>query len=247
MSTSIINGNGSFYVGPNRVQDGLVVHLDVRNPKSYNGSGSTVFDISKEGAVCNLGMTGGFEITPEGIYFDGINANGFIPQPSITFKSGEIIQQWTVGFFIKPEGPNSGWVVTPSSSGADHTIRVASGSGGITVFGVTQSTDVNNRSLNSTTGSVPQDGRWTYVVCTLNDITMRIYINGVINATRVNDTPIANWSNSWRIGARAIFTGFFYRGLLDNFHVYNRTLSDTEIKQNFDAFKGRYSNAIKKD
>jgi hypothetical protein len=49
------------------------------------------------------------------------------------------------------------------------------------------------------------------------------------------------------MGRRAVFARAFYKGLLDNVHIYNRTLSETEIKRNFNAFKGRYSNLRRKE
>lgn len=246
MTVAIRKSAMNFFVGPNMVREGLVVHLDPRNPKSYPGSGATVFDISRQGAVCNATFSGGYTITPEGMLFDGINALATFPQPSLTYKSTGIIQQWSVGFFIKPNN-QSGWLFSPNSAGSDHYINYSVNSGGRMSFQVTEANDVNNRSFSSTAASVPVLDRWTYVVCTLNDITMRIYINGVLNATRINDVPVANWAGTWVMGRRAAISSAFYRGLLDNVHIYNRTLSEAEIKRNFNAFKGRYPNLRKRD
>jgi hypothetical protein len=247
MTVAIRKSAMNFFVGPNMVREGLVVHLDPRNPKSYPGSGATVFDISREGAVCNAVFSGTYSISNEGIYFDGISGNCFFPQPSVTYTATGILQEWTAGFFIKSDN-DAGWLLTPSSAGADQTISLETAGGGRIRFQVAQGTDVNNRILTSVNGSVPVTlDKWTYVVCTLKGLEMKVYINGLLNVTRTNDTPIANWAGSWRIAARAIFTGQFFRGTMDNIHVYKRELLPEEIKRNFNAFKGRYPNLCKRD
>lgn len=240
MTVAIRKSALNFFVGPNMVREGLVVQLDPRNSKSYPGSGTTVFDISREGAVCDAVFSGTHTISEDGIYLDGISGNGSFSQPSVTYASGEVLQEWSIGLFVKPD-EDGGWIISPSSAGADHALR-NDFRNSLWTFAVTQSTDVNNRTLNSTVGSVPRNNQWTYVMCTLKGLNMNIYINGEFNVNRINDTPIGNWTGSWRIGARAIFTGFFFRGLLDNIHVYNREISPEEIKRNFNAFKGRYDN-----
>jgi hypothetical protein len=218
----------------------MVVHLDTANEKSYSGTGSIVQDISIEGLKRNATFVGGHTISSEGMYVNGVDGYGEILQPSVTFSSGEILQEWSIGLFVKPDS-DSGWIISPASAGADHNLRNDLGNNSF-VFQVTESSDVNNRNLSSTNGSVPGNNLWTYVLCTLKGIEMKIYINGQLNVTRTNDVSIANWSGSWRIGARSIFTGSFFRGLLQNIHIYNRELSENEVMQNFQAFKGRYDN-----
>lgn len=247
MSVHLMNYHGNLIIGPRMVRNGLVVHLDPRNPKSYPGTGDIVTDISPEGIQRNAQFYNGYNISSEGIYFDGINGRGIFGQPSITYNDGAgQVQQFSIGFFIKPD-LDSGWLVSPSSFGADHFIRNSTGSGGVGLIQVTQSTDVGNRSYSSTAGSVPANNLWTYILFTLNDVEIEIYINGKLNASITNPLPVANWTGSWAMANRAFGLGQYFRGWMDNFHVFNRAINPTEVKQIFDSFKGRYSNLITKN
>jgi hypothetical protein len=228
------------YIGPKFTLKGLVVHLDTANPKSYSGTGSVVTDISSDGLQRNATFTGEHIINEEGIYFDGLTGRGTFGQPSVTYRSGEILQQWSIGVFIKTDN-DSGWIISPASFGGDHAMIYSIANDGRVTFFVTQTTDVGNRMYASTNGSVPPDNKWTYVLFTLNDINLKIYINGVLNREIINDLPVANWTGTWHIANRAFNLGQYFRGTLQNIHVYNRELTPKEVLQNFYAFKGRFN------
>ena len=81
---------------------------------------------------------------------------------------------------------------------------------------------------------------WQNIVCTYNYTTdtSSIYVNGVSKATGANGpctetgtmtTKIANW-----------FAQEHYVGRVSLCSLYNRSLSQTEITQNFNAVKGRF-------
>jgi hypothetical protein len=231
----------AFFVGPRFIREGLVVHLDTANPKSYSGSGSVVSDISVEGLKRDATFTGTHTITQEGIYFDGLTGRGTFGQPSVTYASAGILQEWTIGLFIKTDN-DSGWLISPASIGADHAMIYSIGNNGVITFFVSQTTDTGNRMYSSTAGTVPPNNKWTYVVFTLKGIELKIYINGVLNRSITNDLPIANWTGTWHIANRAFNFGQYFRGTLQNIHVYNRELTPEQILQNFTSLKGRYPN-----
>jgi len=247
MSVGVTNFGGTLYVGANMVKSGLVVHLDPRNPKSYGGSGAVITDISPEGVQRDATFSGTYTISSDGIYTDGISGIGSFGQPSITYNNGAgIVQQFSIGYFIKPDN-DSGFILSPASFGADHFTNYSISNSGRAGIQTTQSTDVGNRQRYSTNGSVPPLGEWRYFLCTVNDLEVKIYINGILNFSITNDVGIANWTGTWSIANRAFGLGQYYRGYLDNIHIYNREISAIEVKQNFDSFKGRYSNLITVD
>lgn len=229
----------SYFIGPRVVRNGLVVHLDTANPKSYPGTGNIVFDISPEGLQRNATFTGEHLIDKEGIYFDGITGRGTIAQPSVTFRTEDVLQEWSICFFIKTDN-DAGWLISPQSSGADHAIIYSTANSGRITFFVTERTDVGNRNIPTSAGSVPPNNVWTYCVCTLKGIEMNAYINGQLDFKRINDLPITNWAGTWHIANRAFNLGQYFRGTLQNIHIYNRELTAEEVLQNFNAFKGRF-------
>jgi hypothetical protein len=234
----------SFFVGPRVVLDGLILQLDPANIKSYPGSGTTIFDTSIEGAVTNATTVNSPTFNPDSIQLDENLDQRFITnQPSVTFNPN----QWTIELVLKPLGV-SGYLVSPASSGFDHFLIYSGGSQNIN-FQTTQSTDTNNRSMNTPTGSVPYN-KWTHVVATLNNFDKKMYLNGSLSVSdNVSDDTsfVANWSGQWWFGNRAVIGGNPWSGHYGIVRVYNRELSPEEINQNFDAIKGRYPDLIYND
>ncbi len=76
---------------------------------------------------------------------------------------------------------------------------------------------------------------WQHIVVTFKDGVIKVYYNGVLNATKtitrkfipVNNLPV-------RIGATQPLSGFEYssfKGKIDDIRIYNRALSEAEIQQ----------------
>ena len=64
----------AFFHSPNIVTNGLVLALDAANPKSYPGSGTTIYDLSGNGNHGTLNNGVGFSTNYKGILtFDGVD------------------------------------------------------------------------------------------------------------------------------------------------------------------------------
>jgi len=72
--------------------------------------------------------------------------------------------------------------------------------------------------------------------------TMRIYTNGVQTASGAFSGAQGNYgtSYSFTVGDGYQSSWYQYAGRVSSVNVYNRTLSATEISQNFNALRGRY-------
>jgi hypothetical protein len=232
-----------FYRGPNNIRNGLVVQLDPINPKSYPSTGSIIYDISIEGGVRNATMVNNPTFTGNSISLNESSNQYFsIPQPSVTYNPNN----WSIELVIKPSA--SGYLVSPASAGADHSIFNSATSQNIN-FQTTQSTDVNNRGMSSPNGSVPT-GKWSHIIATLNNFQKRLYINGRLSVEdNVSDdtVSVANWSGSWLFGQRAIFGGNAWGGEYGLVRIYNREFTLDEVIRNFYSIKGRYENLIDMD
>jgi len=230
-----------FFRGPNGVRDGLVVQLDPINTRSYPGTGNTVFDISVEGVKANAVMYAGAIIGTESIVLDESLFQYFIiPQPSVTYSPN----YWTVELTIKPTSW-TGYLVSPQSSGFDHFL-IYNGSTQNVTFQTTQSTDVNNRGVSTPSNTVPFN-IWTHITFSLDNMFKRVYINGELSVTQdltVNTSFAANWTGAWWFGDRAQIGGNAWSGEMSNIRIYNRVLTDDEVKQNYNAVRGRFDNLI---
>lgn len=202
------------------VQDGLVLNLDAGVNASYPGTGTTWSDLSiseNNGTLVN-GPTfnannGGFLI------FDGSNDYSNLNLSSIS-SSYLTIEMWCK---------------RDDASGGEYHWDARNGGG--TWF----LSEYNGYDWNW--GNVVRfnDGNsytsWHQIVAIKDASTSKLYKNGIQKATggNINGTL----GNNFRIGTRYTNTAF-WNGNIASFKVYNRVLTQQEIKQNFRALRNRF-------
>jgi hypothetical protein len=87
------------------------------------------------------------------------------------------------------------------------------------------------------------NGTWCYVVGTYDGSNMRIYINGTLEDTTAKSGVIDynGQTNKLTLGRQGEnLSGEYCDSKTAIVHIYNKTLSQTEITQNFNAQKGRF-------
>lgn len=96
------------------------------------------------------------------------------------------------------------------------------------------------------TGFTAVNNTWYHLVFTTEydgstNTTSRIYINGTLNNSRTVTGTQGNEAYAFTVGRwyPTVATSPF-QGRVDSIKVYNRTLSATEVRQNFNALRGRY-------
>ena len=219
---------------PHIVSDGLVLCLDAANPRSYPGSGSTWYDLSGNGNNGDL-VTGnmGVDNWSNGVFdFNGSNEQVLTSNVELDLSQGMTIIQ-----FVKPTNILSGsYAGSFSYRNGLHNINLLHFDTGrirLETYGSNQ--------LYSSTGLF-NVGDWYFCAASFSGTTIdggsgtsKIYFNGelTISGTR-NGTP----------GTNAPFIignyGNYFNGLISNTMFYSRELSAQEIRQNFNATRGRY-------
>jgi len=232
---------------PSITLDGLVLCLDAGNPKSYPGSGTTWTDLSGNGNNGTLVNGVGFDGDNGGsLSFDGVDDKVTINASSYTnLSSGNFtISSW---FYIPTSVDTTNlyyWLIaigTSSGSSTTWYLRVwRSGIAPGCLF-----TRINNVILLGTDGdlnaSYPGDyykasGRWTYFTFVENSGTSYYYMNGVQTGSASTPT-IPSGNNYITIGG----VGGVPNNRFSNFSLYNRALTASEVQQNYNALKGRYT------
>lgn len=215
------------------VRDGLVLHLDAANKKSYPGSGTVWKDLSGNG---NDGSVSGATYTLDGgFYFDG--ANHVVTLNTPTNANGpQTYEIWT-NAKASPSGANDwGYLihnnVRDRSVGQSFiTIAVAPGQEYIGCF---------DGEFNIMRTGVVANG--VDVVClTLvwDGETQLLYANGELKASTPLTIAPPNHSSIATLGDYITP----YRQIIGDIKLvraYNRALSEQEIKQNFEAHKSRF-------
>jgi hypothetical protein len=208
------------YGGPDIITDGLVLHLDAANSKSYPGSGNTWFDLSGNDENILLGSSVSFVDSFAGVLNFPKDANGYGRNTTLNLRSsnytvmsfvrknlledsGRTIaayyNNWLLGHHDTTYGDYyaNGWVY--AGAGTSDTIwRMFTGTGHIT-------NDVYNLYINN---------------------------NFVIGGSGGSQGP-----HGWNLNSQY---SQYSDCQISNLICYNRVLSLSEIQQNYNALKGRF-------
>lgn len=216
---------------PSIVTSGLVLCLDPSSPRSYSGSGTKCYDASGTGNAGTLTNGVGYNTSNLGRFvFDGvddyINAGTFFNYNFFT------ISLWVY--------PGTSQVTYADIFDNYHT--------GTQNFVCQQNGDSLNQynfaCINATNASATSvftltANTWHNLVCLWNNSTASAYINGTLHSTGAAANPINYVTPNFNLGSWG-FGGRNWNGSMSQVLVYNRTLSSTEIQQNFNALRGRY-------
>ena len=81
-----------------------------------------------------------------------------------------------------------------------------------------------------------EDGSWHHVVCTYDGAKVKVYVDGRFEAETSNTDGIASNDEPLQIGFDPfVVQDRHFSGLIDEVRIYNRALSDAEIKAIYDA------------
>jgi hypothetical protein len=213
--------------------DGIERYLSAFDPRSFTDGSSTWKDIMPfKRNVSLFNHTLSTDTGTEAIAFNGSNTYASFSTPNLQLYSPN---RWSVDGWLYPIGPSSGYIVSTSANGSDQSIYW---SGGVIVFQVCSSTDTNVRYRTTNANTAPAN-KWTHFAASLNDLTIKLYINGVLNKTFVETISIAGWGGTWRLGMRTIGT-VPLNGQMSQFRLYNKILTDSEVFSNYAAHRAKH-------
>ena len=229
-------------VAPNIVKDNLVLNLDVANSKSYISGSTTWNDISRgsnNGTLVN-GPT--FSSSNGGsIVFDGVDDR---VSRTTNINTG---QNFTVNAWIYPTllGTTkrtvaassynytslNGWFLCTAGFNTNNTFFFSAGSDNAYRVAL-----ANTLSLN----------QWAYIsaVCQNGGGSINLYKNGIETSyelTSLSTNPLTYTYPQFNVGYRDT-AGLTdpYTGNIAQVTIYNKTLTASEVLQNYNATKGRY-------
>lgn len=145
--------------------------------------------------------------------------------PSLDLVTGRSAEAW-----ILPAVGTSGGVVVKAENRAGHPpinwFLTYYGGPGVSTFVINGSP---NRAVSSTPGAVPGE-TWSHVAATSDGLTMRMYVDGLLESTGPSPPLVAN-PYDLLIGAfqRDGVREQFYTGLIDEVAIYDRALTGAEV------------------
>jgi hypothetical protein len=215
---------------PKIVTDGLVLALDVANPKSYPGVGVAWNDLSGNGNNGTL-----------------VNGVGYSESNLGSLSFDQIDDRVNVGNVLLSTSALSvsAWIYDTDTSGGYRDFVTKAGH---FKFRIDNNAEGGNLACFVWIGGSPEPRRstswtknvWTNVAFTWNtNGNFRLFTNGILRSSSTTRTGTLNTTaNDFTIGSDR--TSQFWKGNISNVLVYNTTLTDAEIQQNFNAVRGRY-------
>lgn len=234
---------------PSIVTSGLVLCLDAANPRSYPGSGTVWYDLSGNSRNATFNNTIVYNNQNLGsLVFDdgneridvttGLNSLGTSDFTVETLvKSTNVVYPRSRHpfklFHTVHSSATPGWSVGHTASSNSIEVRCADGTN-LSVITISHETIAESTFYYR-----------TFTVSRSSGLLTRCYINsnyvGQANATAVTGS-IFNATGDGG-GTGAVFGdvyGWRYIGSVNFIKIYNKVLSDAEIRQNFNAARGRY-------
>jgi len=231
---------------PAAVIQGLVMYMDITNPRSYSGSGNTVFNLANSGIAATI-ITG---ITYDNDNKKNLNFNGssgymFSNDTSMNFGSSDFTIQTTLKLNGLSNGFNNGISTAYGSiicAGAAFTnnssIFYVSGTAtshyGLGLYNEpTLSNIIKNYNF--------QTNKIYNVTVTKNTSQIEFFVDGASIGTSSSSNAYNFTANGFAIGRWfAAGSEQYLKGNIYDLKAYNRALTNDEIVQNYNASKGRY-------
>jgi hypothetical protein len=229
---------------PRIVTDGLVLALDAGNTKSYPGSGTTWYDLS---GINNASLNGATYSSFGGgsIEFDG--TNDYVDLGGKTYiGSGEIETGEANGNYTL-----EAWINVRTSQGTNLSADSIVGSTGsygvgmqVGISGSSPRINYGARSTNNFYSSTFSYNTWTHVVLSrIGGTSVRTYLNGQFDTSgAVTDLEVAAGQSygGMQIGNSSPRITGYYDGYIAIARIYKIGLTDEQVKQNFNATRGRF-------
>jgi hypothetical protein len=225
---------------PNIIKDGLVFYIDAANPRSYPKTGTTVTDITNN----NIGTLSSttFESTNGGIFnFDGIDDNIIYPtnldnidRPGVTNQITLEAWTYTITFNNSSEKIISRRI--PNATPLPYMLGFNTVSENKYDLYLSGNSGYGTALLSSTNVILNE---WVHLVGTSDNTTRKIYINGQLDNSGAYSSGIYSTNIGLEIGAQ-LNNQYNYNGKLGPIKIYDRALSAQEVKQNYNALKGRF-------
>jgi hypothetical protein len=223
-------------IAPNIVTDGLVLYLDAANTKSYV-SGSTTWNniagFSNNGTLVN-GPT--FNSANRGsIVFDGVN--DYVNCGNSLDQNGPLtIMSW---IYTTTVSSGARAIISNCNAGGnqqDYVLEINRTAGKVGAFWGDVILLVSNQSL--------LINQWYYVGFvrsgSIGNWNLNIYINGTNDSSTTTSVNPNATNAGTSIGRAGDVNSQYFSGRISNTVLYNRTLSASEVLQNYNATKTRF-------
>jgi hypothetical protein len=219
---------------PSIVTSGLVLYLDVANPRSYPGTGSTWYDLSGNGNNLTLYNSPTFSTTKNGILtFNGTNQYAGISNALCSSNFKTMASGYTTIIGFKSNQVDAAW----------HN-----------VYGFGDGVNFIDAWYQQNTGYFGSDAQGHYSSLTplisagyviyshsFSGTTSKLYNNGTpVSVLSTTSGALTAGAYGFNIAATADGLLYYHNMDISFLMVYNVVLTDDQVQQNSTALRGRY-------
>lgn len=215
--------------GSSIFRNGLVLHLDAANVKSYPGTGTLWYDLSGNGRHATKAGS-------QSPTYPQFNSAGYF-----TFSGGVTANNYSRFEVGLPQmNQVTAEAVWRSTVAGGHVFRLANSDLQIGADGFTAGNSYID--VNVTPSPVYSDTKWYIGQMTFDGQTLTAYLNGQFYGTKSMASPDTNGiiADTLKIGTRDDNYASHFFGDISSIRIYNRALTVAELKQHFNALRGRY-------
>jgi len=231
----------SIFGGPDIETDGLVFNMDFSNPKCYSGTGSYCYDLSGNNFQGQLVNTPTYATDGNNKFF-AFATNDYIKIPNSTLldTNSPSVEVW----FKANSLSQNGFFFEKGTVNTQYSLFMAAGNS--SVYWRHKSAALRTAVYPTSTGGFGMNtSDWFNLVGTFSSGTKKLYLNGILKYTSYDTSypTINTTTGGMSIGAYGGYAGsrgYYYNGNIAIVKVYNKTLSDNAIEQNYNALKGRF-------
>lgn len=164
-------------------------------------------------------------VSGKAAFFDG--GTSYLELPDVTASMGD---DFTVSAWVRFDSPN--WWMRVFDFGSGTESYAFLGLAGFTDVRYALLTPNTSGELNVTAANAVEDNKWVHLTLVRDNETMRIYKNGALAAQSEAfgaHSPAELEGASCYIGKSQFDPDPYFHGLIDEFKIYSRALSDKEI------------------
>jgi hypothetical protein len=224
---------------PRCTQDGLFLHLDAANIRSYSGTGTTWYDLS--GNARNAVKAGSQSPTYPQYNTDGFFTfnGGIVANNYSRFDVANIPSFSALSVFVWYRASG-----TTDFSGNRSLLRMDNSDFELSVnktneFWVAAGTNFNDILATGALSSIA-DGNWHNMGLTFDGQNLKGFFDSRQVVSNTRGSPTTTAAGTLRIGTRDDLYAHHLYGDMAIISIYNKALSLDEIRQNFYAFKSRF-------
>ena len=216
---------------PRTVTDGLVIALDAGNTKSYPGSGTTWKNMATEGSFGDATLKTGGSLNT----YSSNNGGYFsLPRAYITKPNGSFT---TFTYSV--------WCRTSNVSGFNSMIDQGNDNFLFTLSDDSLMIYDPNEDVPGLKFNAAVDTWYNFVATHTHTGPISFYIDGELVHTSSSSYSTSHTFANWSFGAGSVDSTVdgneVWDGFISSISIYKRSLTAAEVKQNYDALKGRYA------